>query len=204
MRYDADHKAESRARILGAAAARFRAEGAEAVRVIDVMREAGMTQGGFYRHFADKDELLHSAIASSFDEVATRITRLVSGVPRTRALRTVIDFYLSEEHMRRPDSGCALAALGTEMARMAPAPKRAISRALDAYADRLDFLMPGESAAERRAAFLVLFPAMAGCIMSARAFSSKERQRQILAGGREFFTRAFCGDGANTTPEVTS
>lgn len=80
------------------------------------------------------------------------------------------------------------------MARLPAAMKRAVSDALDAYADRLDFLMPGETAGQRRAAFLVLFPSMAGCIMTARAHASKDRQQQILAAGRMFFEQAFCGN----------
>jgi TetR/AcrR family transcriptional repressor of nem operon len=96
--------------------------------------------------------------------------------------------------MLHPDLGCALAAMGTEMARMPRGMKLAVSKALDAYAERLDFLMPGETAAQRSAAFLVLFPSMAGCITAARAHASKERQRQILAAGRSFFERSFCGE----------
>jgi TetR/AcrR family transcriptional repressor of nem operon len=83
--------------------------------------------------------------------------------------------------MLHPDLGCALAALGTEMARMAPDTKAAVSKALDAYADRLSYLMPGKTRAQRQAAFLVLFPSMAGCIMTARAHADRECQLQILA-----------------------
>lgn len=111
---------------------------------------------------------------------------------RNEALRVVINFYLSEDHMLKPDLGCALAALGTEMARMAPETKATVSKALDAYAERLSYLMPGTTPDQQQAAFLVLFPSMAGCIMTARAHANRERQLQILAAGRAFFEQAFC------------
>jgi len=203
MRYPAEHKQESRTRILQAAARQFRAEGTEAVRVGDVMEAAGLTHGGFYKHFTNKDHLLQEAIRTALDSVSDRIAAMTSGKPRAEALAEVIAFYLSEEHMRRPDLGCALAALGTEMARFSPDIKREVSRALDLYADRLSDLMPGSSESKRKAAFRVLFPSMAGCLMTARAYSSRSVQQQILAGGRAFFTAAFCSPGLSIFEEVT-
>lgn len=202
MRYPLKHKAQSRERILDAAAKQFRAGGTELVRVADVMQAAGLTNGGFYKHFADKDQLLREAIRTALSQVAAQLRTLTRGLSRSEALRKVIGFYLSEEHMRNPGLGCALAALGTEMARM-PAPmKREVSRALDAYAEQLDFLMPGDSVGERRAGFDVLFPSMAGCLMTARAYSNKQRQLQILATGRRFFEQAFCGDTTRFPLEI--
>lgn len=193
MRYPANHKEQSRERILDVAARQVRAHGSEAVRVSDVMQAAGLTVGGFYKHFADKDQLLREAVETALAQIAEQFKALAKELSRAEALRRIIAAYLSEEHMLHPDFGCALAALGTEMARMPREMHLAVSKALDAYADQLDFLMPGESAAQRRAAFLVLFPSMAGCIMTARAHTNKERQKMILRSGRAFFEQAFCG-----------
>jgi TetR/AcrR family transcriptional repressor of nem operon len=158
------------------------------------MKAAGMTHGGFYKHFADKDQLLQEAVQAALAQIAARLKGLATGLSRAEALKAIIDTYLSEEHMLHPEAGCALAAMGTEMARMPRAMKHKVSEALDAYAEQLDFLMPGDTAAQRRAAFLVLFPSMAGCIMAARAYADRERQREILAAGRAFFTAAFCSE----------
>lgn len=155
-----------------------------------------MTHGGFYRHFEGKDELLQQAIKTALSQLSKQIADLARGAPREQALARVIAFYLSEDHLLHPDLGCALAALGSEMARLPRPIKAEVSKALDAYAERLDYLMPGESKQQQRSAFLVLFPSMAGCLMTARAHTSKERQRQVLAGARAFFTRAFCGQTA--------
>jgi TetR/AcrR family transcriptional repressor of nem operon len=202
MRYDAKHKDQSKARILAAAARQFRGQGSEAVKVTDVMQAVGMTHGGFYRHFDDKDQLLREAIATALDQICEKITKLTEGMPRVAALKTVIELYLSEDHLRHPDAGCAVAALGTEMARMPRAMKLEISQALDAYAERLGHLMPGDTDAQRRAAFLVLFPSMAGCIMTARSYADKQRQRRVLAGGRAFFINAFCSQPNSSVLEV--
>jgi len=193
MRYAIKHKEESRNRILEAAARQFRQYGSETVRVSDVMNAAGLTHGGFYKHFSDKNQLLHEAIATALANLSKEISAMTQGKPRVAALRQVINFYLSEDHLRHPDLGCALAAMGTEIARMPPAIKHEVSKALDAYADRVSYLMPGRNKEEQRNAFLILFPAMAGCIMTARSLTKKAEQRKLLALGRAYFTHSFCG-----------
>jgi TetR/AcrR family transcriptional repressor of nem operon len=193
MRYAIKHKEESRSRILHAAAKQFRAHGSEIVRVSDVMKAAGLTHGGFYKHFSDKNQLLHEAIATALADLAEQISAMTDGKPRVAALRQVISLYLSEDHMRHPDLGCALAAMGTEIARMPPAIRHEVSKALDAYANRLSYLMPGKNKEEQRNAFLILFPSMAGCIMAARWLTNKAEQKKLLARGRAYFTHSFCG-----------
>ena len=196
MRYSAEHKDETRERILRSAASQFRSDGTTGVSVADVMEAAGMTHGGFYKHFKGKEQLLSSAIEVALSDMSANIERMTTGLSRQDALTAVIDFYLSDEHVRHPELGCALAALGTEMARLPRRVKSQVSRALDSYASRLDFLMPGANEEERRSAFLVLFPSMAGCIMTARAYADGNRRGQILSGARAFFIRAFSGDAS--------
>jgi TetR/AcrR family transcriptional repressor of nem operon len=192
MRYRADHKEQSRAVIVRSAAAQLRARGVEAVRLEDVMRSAGMTNGGFYKHFSGKDEIIVEAIGNALAEVAQRFASQSLGLPRGEALRRLIDAYLSEEHLRNPERGCAVAALGSEITRL-PAPmKRRIGKALESYEERLAPLMPGETGEERHAAFLILFSSMAGCLTAARSAVDKPKQRAILASGRAFFVRVFC------------
>lgn len=194
MRYDDNHKAESKRKILRTAAREFRRHGTEQVRIADVMEAAGMTHGGFYRHFAGKDELLVESLAAALKETSGELQRLAgNGMPRSAALKRVIEHYLSEEHLEHPDSGCALAAVGTEIARLPKKHRLIVEQALDNYADQLNNLMPGADEAERRSAFNILFPSMAGCLMTARAHVSPERSRELLAAGRQFFIGAFCG-----------
>ncbi len=192
MRYEANHKEQSRAVIVRSAAAQLRARGVEAVRLEDVMRSAGMTNGGFYKHFSGKDEVIVEAIANALAEVAERFASQLGGLPRDKALRRLIEAYLSEEHLRNPERGCAVAALGSEITRL-PAPmKRRVGKALKSYEERLAPLMPGETREDRHAAFLILFSSMAGCLTAARSAADRPKQKAILAGGRAFFIRVFC------------
>jgi len=192
MRYELGYKNKSRSLIVRSAAAQLRAKGVEAVRLADMMRAAGMTNGGFYKHFDSKDEIVAEAIGCALAEVADQLLSKVQGLPRGKALRAVIEFYLSEEHLRHPERGCAIAALGSELARMSLNMKRRVSGALQAYEERLLYLMPGDSDLQRRTAFLVLFSSMAGCLTAARAEVDDQKRRSILTAGLAFFARAFC------------
>jgi len=163
------------------------------VSVVDLMKAEGLTHGGFYRHFKGKEALLIEAVEAALDQVASQLLNLTVHTPRHLALKRVIGFYLSEEHMAHPESGCALAALGTEIGRYPKRCRARIASALDGYRLRLQRLLPGETESERKAQFDVLFPSMAGCLMTARAQADPDRRREILQGARRFFGEAFCG-----------
>ena len=184
------------------AATQLRAKGVEAVRLADMMRTAGMTNGGFYRHFANKDEIVEEAISSALMELAEQLAGKVEGMPRREALRGVIQFYLSDEHLRHPEHGCAIAALGSEIARSPLRMKRRVSEALNAYEACLSQLMPGDSKEQQHTAFLVLFSSMAGCLTAARAEVDEEKRKKILAAGRNFFAKAFCGADGKSLEEM--
>jgi len=202
MRYELGHKDKSRALIVRSAATQLRSKGVEAVRLADMMRAAGMTNGGFYKHFGSKDEIVVEAIGSALMEVAEQLTSKVQTLRRREALRRVIEFYLSEEHLKHPEQGCAIAALGSELARMPRQMKRRVSDALHAYEERLSSLMLGDSDEQRHKAFLVLFSSMAGCLTAARAEADEQKRSKILAAGREFFVQSFCGAGGKSPQEM--
>ena len=202
MRYEAGHKDKSRSLIVRSAATQLRSKGVGAVRLVDMMHAAGMTIGGFYRHFGSKDEIVAEAIGSALTEVAGRLTSKVQGVPRREALRSVIQFYLSEEHLEHPEHGCAIAALGSELARMPRRTKRRVSDALNAYEQQLSPLMPGNSDEQRHSAFLVLFSSMAGCLTAARSEADEQKRSRILGVGRAFFIKSFCGAAVKSFQEV--
>jgi TetR/AcrR family transcriptional repressor of nem operon len=161
-----------------------------------------MTNGGFYKHFENKEEIVEEAISSALAELAEQLTGKVQGMPRREALRSVIRFYLSEEHLRHPEHGCAIAALGSEIARLPLRMKRRVSQALNAYEARLSHLLPGDSDEQRNTAFLVLFSSMAGCLTAARAEVNEEKRRKILAAGQKFFVQAFCNADGKSPVEV--
>ncbi len=116
-------KRKSHDRILDAAASLFRERGVGETSVAQVMEAAGMTHGGFYRHFADKDELT----AAAFSRAAEKVVADLEGADVERAeaaLAEYVSTYLSLDHVGNPGKGCPIAALGTEIGRSSAAIRR--------------------------------------------------------------------------------
>jgi TetR/AcrR family transcriptional repressor of nem operon len=95
----------------------------------------------------------------------------------------MIEAYLSEEHLHRPRSGCALAALGPEMSHQSLQVRKRIAQALLAFGDRLSPYLPGRTS--------VLLPGMAGVLLAARAIPDPQLQKHMLATARSFYTKSF-------------
>jgi TetR/AcrR family transcriptional repressor of nem operon len=118
MRYDTEHKQKTRTRVLQAAAKAIRADGPHRVAVAGVMADAGLTHGGFYAHFASKDELVAAAIEHMFDETRARVQHEMEGRGPAEGLAAYIDFYLSRKHRDARGSGCPMAALASDLPRL--------------------------------------------------------------------------------------
>jgi TetR/AcrR family transcriptional repressor of nem operon len=118
MRYDAEHKEKTRQRVLKEAAKAIRAEGPHRVGVAGVMAKAGLTHGGFYAHFASKDELIAEAIGKMFEDAGRRFAHESQGRGPAAALAAYIDFYLSAAHRDSPAVGCPLPSLSADLPRM--------------------------------------------------------------------------------------
>ncbi len=122
MRYGSDHKAESKSRILKAAAKQLRAKGPHKVSVADVMADAGLTHGAFYAHFGSKDALVAEAVLEMFTDAGERGGGLRDlsahdGDDLRAALRAFLQGYLSASHRDRPDRGCPLPTLAADIGR---------------------------------------------------------------------------------------
>lgn len=193
MRYPAEQKAATHERIIDAAARSFRENGAEGQGLARLMKDLRLTHGGFYRHFESKEDLYVDAIARGFQEVADGMIAAAASAPQGQQLRAIIERYLSLEHLENPGGGCILATLGAEIARQRPAVRARINAAMKLYRERLLPFLPGKNDAEKRRQFMVLFPAMAGIMMTARATADPEARKEILAEGRRFYINAFAG-----------
>src|SRR5437879_2646411 len=110
-------KEETRERILRAAARAIRKHGYEGVGVADVMKEAGLTHGGFYAHFESRDALLAAAADQEGAESSEHLTRAIAAAKPGQELMALVDAYLSDGHVAAPEKGCAIAAAGTEVPR---------------------------------------------------------------------------------------
>ncbi len=128
-------KQKSHQRILSAAAGVFREKGIETTSVAEVMKAAGMTHGGFYRHFADKDELVDAAFRTAVD---VSIGALEAADDAQAARAAYVDTYLSDEHVENRAIGCPMAALGSELARANGATKQSVSDAVGRVAALLE------------------------------------------------------------------
>ena len=191
MRYSAEHKATNHEKILSVAARSFREHGGDSSGIGTVMKKVGLTKGGFYRHFKSKDDLFVEAVARAFDETGRGMVEVAKAAPEGQALRAIIERYLSVAHANSLGTGCALSALGPELARKPAGVRRRIEALQEGYRERLLPFVPGPTREEKLAKLKVLFPSMAGVLMMARVVSDPERREQRLMEARDFFIKCF-------------
>lgn len=161
---DATHE-----RIVAVAARAIRRSGYDGTGVADIMKEAGLTHGAFYSHFASREAMLAEAAAKACAESAGAVADVVASVPSGSALTSMLAAYLSKEHAAGVDVGCPLAALGSETFRQAPEVRRVASRHIREMVDLIARQSSdwGSPAAHERA--LVTVATMVGALMLSRA-----------------------------------
>jgi TetR/AcrR family transcriptional repressor of nem operon len=187
MRYTAEHKEETHRRIVQTAARAFKRHGLQGVGIADLMKKAGLTHGGFYAHFPDRNTLVAEATAAGYEEAAERLLAHLADSPSGDALRALVDRYLGPAHRAHPESGCPLPALAADMSRQ-PAPvRRAFTDSLRRYTGRLAALLPGRHKADREDTAYAVLAGLAGAVMLARAVSDPELSDRILAASRQFY-----------------
>lgn len=184
-------QAESnRKEVLDAAAAQVRERGAAAVTVPEVMAAAGLTHGGFYRHFRSKEDLVAQASTAAYAEKLSEMEQIRADSPDgPTARRTFIKRYLSPEHRDRAARGCGIAALAGDVARAEPA-----SPLRQAYLDGIRNMIGkldefGERPAGSEDEVLVEVSLMAGALMLARASADDALSERILNAAKDFLIR---------------
>lgn len=179
-RMSREEKARTHARIVEVAAGMFRENGIAATGVADVMKAAGLTHGGFYRHFASKDDLVAAAISHAVSTSLAELEEAEGLEAKRAALKHFIDRYLSDEHVGNPRDGCPLAALGPE----APRSSSRISDALDeGSAEAVRILTAAMDG--RRGAASALMATLLGAVVMARMAGSHQYRKRILLAGRK-------------------
>ncbi len=191
-RRSAADKADTHEQIVQRASEVFRAHGS-GVGISDVMKELGLTHGGFYRHFTSKDELLVEAVAHSLVQLADKLERVAEKAPRGTELAAIIGAYLSPEHLRHPESWCVLATLAPEIGRLPAVVRKRLDGAMQQYMQRLARFVPGTTDVERAKAFLVLFSGMAGAIAMTRVISDPQARDLSLTTARDYYLTTFTG-----------
>lgn len=191
MRYSPEHKARNHENILAVAARSFREHGADTSGIGTVMKKVGLTKGGFYRHFESKDDLFVEAVSRAFEELGNNMVKVAEAAPEGKALRSIIERYLSTLHANSPGAGCVISALGPELARKPLAIRKRIESLQDAYRERILPYVPGRNREEKLAKIRLLFPSMAGVLMMSRMITDAKTRDQRLAEARNFFIKSF-------------
>ncbi|MHC2335204.1 TetR/AcrR family transcriptional regulator [Bradyrhizobium sp. USDA 4454] len=185
MRYSKEHKQETHARIVKRAATRLRERGAHGIGVADLMKDAGLTHGGFYAHFDSREALVIEAFNYAMDRANERWRKVTAEVPPEKRLATIVDGYLSAAHRDEPGQGCAVPALGAEIARESPKTRKAFALKLDQMIDMItDQIQDVPRKAARKQAMGVL-ATMLGTIVMSRIAGNGEMSDEILSAGRE-------------------
>ncbi|OYT91035.1 MAG: TetR family transcriptional regulator [Burkholderiales bacterium PBB3] len=162
-------KEASHERIVDAAARAIRRSGYDGTGVADIMKEAGLTHGAFYAHFASREAMLAEAADRAGAESNAVAASVIAAVPADQALQALMQVYLSKQHLESIETGCPISALGSEMPRQSPEVRRAATLRIKEMIDLVARQFPdwGQPAAHERA--LVTVAAMVGTLILARA-----------------------------------
>lgn len=177
-------------RIVSTAARAIRRVGFEGIGVADIMKQAGLTHGGFYAHFPSRDALLCEAIERAGQESATRIAKLMATRNSDGAspFRAFVENYLSDRHLASAESGCPVAALASEMPRqprsVAQAAARRVRGLIAAVGDVLPFAVSKDAAA-------VIAGQLIGTLQIARALGDVSEAKGVLAATRRALLEQF-------------
>jgi TetR/AcrR family transcriptional repressor of nem operon len=185
MRYSKEHKQETHARIVKKASVRLREKGAHGIGVADLMKEAGLTHGGFYAHFDSREALVIEAFAYAMDRSTERWRKIAEETPADKRLATIVETYLTPVHRDDPGHGCAVPTLGAEIARESPKTRKAFASKLEQMIDMMaDQVLdvPRKSARKQAVAALAT---MMGTLVLSRIAGNGEFSDEILAAGRE-------------------
>ncbi len=160
----------------------FRQKGIEATGIAEIMSAAGLTHGGFYRHFTSKDELVCAAIERAFETILNWLQGEIEQQGAKAALNHYVEQYLSQGHVERPGKGCPIAALGTEAARGPQNCKELFDKGSERLVDLLAQAYDGEPETARQKATSLLV-ILVGTLIMARAAGSKELMQKRLRHG---------------------
>lgn len=181
--------AETRRRIVRAAAAAFRRNGIHATGLADVMAEAGLTHGGFYRHFHSKNQLVAEACAAAAETAGDLPPGHVCRGAGKRELEAIVTDYLSAAHRDSRAEGCLLAALGSELARCDDAARAAATDGILKVIDILQEQYACTNASTAKARAMVAVSAMMGAVTMSRIVTDAKLSAAILRNTRKYVTQ---------------
>ena len=199
MRYSPEHKQETHDRIVKKASVRLREKGAHGIGVADLMKEAGLTHGGFYAHFDSREALVIEAFGYAMDRSMEHWRQITDEVSPDKRLALVAEAYLSTLHRDNPGHGCSIPALGAEIARESPKARKAFAGKLDEMIEQLTDYIPNMPRKAARKQAIATLATMAGTMLLARIAGSSELSDEVLKAGRDSTL-----EGAKREPKVAA
>jgi TetR/AcrR family transcriptional regulator, transcriptional repressor for nem operon len=191
MPWPKEHKRQTRERILDAAAAAFREHGVAQVGIADIMRRAGLTHGGFYAHFASKDDLLAAAFAHASTQSNKMLETLDDGDASTDQLLNAALAYLSSTHLAHPEHGCPVPSFGAELMRNSQKARATLTADIRKRLKRLNRLMPEQAPMETKNRLAAgALACMVGGMILARGLNETEGS-EYLKHCRDFLREAL-------------
>jgi TetR/AcrR family transcriptional repressor of nem operon len=180
VRYGKEHKQETRRRIIETAGRRFKQDGIDGSGIATLMKDAGLTNGAFYAHFASKDDLVAAAIADQLHDQAENFSALAPG---RAGIEQFVRHYLSAEHRDNPQRGCPSAALLDEVGRCPDAAKVAYTEGALVIVDAIAARLAPDDPPLARVQVLSVLGLMAGTIQLSRVLADRRLADEILDQG---------------------
>src|SRR5712675_2113443 len=179
MGHSKTEKDRTHKRIVAIASKRFRESGLAGIGIADLMKEAGLTVGGFYKHFKSRDDLVAEAVGSAFGIWKRQLDAAASGGPPLSSAK-LIDNYLNEAHRDNPGAGCAFSALAPEIARSDKRTRALASEQIRNDIQLIAGVLPAKDTQAARSQAILSFSALVGAMALARAVSDEALSREIL------------------------
>ena len=193
MGHSQDQKIKTHDRIVRTASKRFREKGLAGVAIADLMKEIGLTVGGFYKHFDSRDDLVAESVKAATGPLQKQLLAAESGeVALTYG--SLVDSYLSEAHRDHPGTGCPVSALACDIARGSKHIRSLLTEKVKSSLELFANLLPPEDSAARPKAILTV-SALLGALELARAVSDQTLSDEILESTREALRQLVSRDG---------
>lgn len=190
MKKSRDETKATREKIVRTASKVFRKHGINGIGVADMMRAAGLTHGGFYKHFVSKDALAAEACQAALSETFDELSRSIEIVGKDDAFDTLIESYLSRIHVFHPDHGCAIAALGAETARSDAQIKDAMAKGIQNLQGLIQQQLELKGVNDAAHKTDGVLSAMVGGLILARNAVSPDRSKEILSNTKSFIIKS--------------
>ena len=187
-------KEKSHERIVRTAAARFREQGVDGIGVADLMKEAGLTHGGFYGHFGSREDLVAEAVECALRDGGRAVNAVAAAKgPPGAVLGALVDAYLSLAHRDGLATSCAVATMANDVARSGPRARKAYTKQVSQYLELLARLVASGKRKGHRAKAIAALSALVGAVSMARAVNDDKLSREILKSAADELKALFGG-----------